>query len=539
MKKNLFLSLLIIPFLLISCGGGSDPTIDPTETPTENPTEEPTEEVPTETPSTGNSELEQLAKDKLSTRRKTVNHINSFGETPVTELYFSFEKSGLIESSSESISVMFTENEIYKTSEKEKVESSQTLYTYETFYTGIVGESYYFAEINKDNLVSSIAREYLITNDDIQSYEIDKITPEKASELVSSEMAINDLSILGEYGYWKEILSNTTYKDIDHELVVRENFVRTISNGYSEGYQCTLYNLIVTFDESLNITSGTFTVSKYSKENWDLDAHSPLEDAEATSVTKISLDGVTYGVPSKTGNKPLYDVSKYLVSSLKDEVTLSNFVYDSSTGTNIVSDPNTLFAREPVDAPTATIQEQKLYLPETALNIYDLYITSSSDETVVTTDEFGWVVVGEPGTTATLTIGNAKNNNLAEIEITVVKSPLLNKPMFAYNVFMVSEEGTYENSGSRPSLTVDSMNPIIMAVTTHNAGPFDVLPVGFYIQDKNIISVKLCEDQEQYYDISTNAIYFEVTPLAKGETWFAVLDATVGEGVYEITIIIN
>ena len=290
--------------------------------------------------------------------------------------------------------------------------------------------------------------------------------------------------------------------------------------------------------------SGTLTTTKYAKDNWDSEAHAPNENAEYSSKVKLSLDGVEYGQPLETTNKTMLDLSKYFVTGLNSSVIeFSNFVTNPTTGMPIYSEGNKVYPNEPIDCPVDFIKENNAYTPSTALDVSTLYITGCSVEDFLSLDNYGWTVTGAVGDKAIIYIGNSYNDKLAEVEVEVVASPVKTKANLSPNIFFVTQAENnnyaYDGSGGRPTLTINTSETITLAISTNNSGPFDELGVGFWFSKTGVASAKLVSDQVDYYHISKNAVYFEITAVSSGECVFAITDAATREGIFEISLIVN
>lgn len=528
MKKMPKLLLLLVPFLLVSCGPTSNPTSEPTA-PSEEPTTEPT--------SSTDDEFKKLVINTIGSKTKLSNHIKTFADTSIVSLNTSSSKENAYSSESTTTNIMFRSKEIYANSVIEESTSTTANTTSETTYIGIVDDVYYNANIGES--VFSNVRRYKIT-DDRKLYEIDKITLAEAEEQLLGSKDSYDMSMITEYSFWSDILSANA-RQRTFEYTIFDDYVRVVVEAYTEGYTNTDYQFIVSFDYDLKLISGVLNTTKYSSDDWDKTNHIPLEDALFTSKSKVSLDGVEYGEPLETTNKTMIDLSSYFIETLNSSlITINNSATNPVTGMPVYSEANTVYPKQPIDCPVDLIKENKAFAPATALDVNSLYITGVSKEGFLTADEFGWNVTGNIDDTAKVYIGNAFNPVLAEIEVTIVKNPIKNKTVIGSNVFFVtdSETGnyTYNAGGVRPTLICKEKNTIILAVATHNEGPFDEITVGFHLTN-TIISCEVLADQEQYYEqYSYAAVYFSLTVESAGETVLAITDKTTGEGFFEITV---
>ena len=163
-----------------------------------------------------------------------------------------------------------------------------------------------------------------------------------------------------------------------------------------------------------------------------------------------------------------------------------------------------------------------------------------------------WRIVGLQGSYSGLVAAGAIDIDLIfydvcamghEVEVEVVASPVKTKANLSPNVFFVTQAENnnyaYDGSGERPTLTINTSETITLAISTNNSGPFDELGVGFWFSKTGVASAKLVSDQVDYYHISKNAVYFEITAVSSGECVFAITNAATREGIFEISLIVN
>ena len=536
MAKLSKLSLLLVPLMLVSCS----PTSTPSE-PSIEPSTEPTVEPSTsEDPTSSNAEFEKQVKNTIGSKTKLSNHIKSFAETSIVTMNYYSSNESSYSSSESTTSVMHKSKEVYATVNSTETTTTTSKSSFETIYSGIVDGIYYNANIS-DSVLSNVRR-YKISETS-QPYELDKITLENAESSLASNKTLYNLSIISEYGFWSDILSASA-RERSYSYTIYDDYIRVVLEAYTEGYNCTDYQFIVSFDLDLKLTSGVLNTTKYEEKNWDKTTHKPVADAAHTVKTKVSLDGVEYGEPLETKDSTIIPLDDYFTQSLNPSlIEITNSVNNPVTGMSIYSEPNTIYPRQPLDCPVDLIKENKAYSPATALDTASLYITGTSKEGFITCDQYGWTVTGAIGDKAMLYIGNSFNEKLCEIEVEIVQSPVKNNAIISPSLIFVTDSTsgnyTFNPNGERPTLVMNSKNTIVVAIATYNDGPFDDIPVAFSMKNK-IVTAQLVEDQTQYYEtVSYRAIYFTITALTAGETVFAIVDKNTGEGFFEVALKVN
>lgn len=552
MKKLTKFPILVLASLLVACGPTSNPTSEPSSEPTTapttsdpepttDPTTEPSVSTPTVSdPTTSPDEnlYEKSVNEKIGTYDLLKTFISKLGEEVVNKINFTSTNLTSYSNTEVQIETMFRSHEAYSVTTSTNKKSSGDEVSKETIYKGIVDGLYYDANLSTVSGFSNVKRAKI--SDEKEVYETDVMSQELVDEELSSFKSSLNLGVLAGYGYWEKIIDNESFVLSEYTVTVSETTARVVLKGYQEGYQSSVYTLIANFDENVKLTSGTLTTEKYANSNWDSEKHEPISKTKVSGKTKCSLDGVEYGEPLPTSDKTMVDLSKYFVESLNSNIVITNFVNDPMTGMSVYSEPNTVYPNQPIDCPVDYIIENGLYTPSTALDVSNLYITGASKEGFLSLDGYGWVVSGEIGEKATIYIGNCFNDKLGEIEVEIVESPIPNNPMINPSVRVVEgEDYVFNDSGSLPTLEISNMNTIVMAIGTYNPGPFDSLPIGFWVEKTDIAEFELVENQKDYYSYGKNAIYFTVKPLKAGTTKFAITDAKTGEGFYEINLTVK
>ena len=551
MKKLKKLPLLAVSLLLAACGPTSEPTtseqpsepatsvVDPTTSITVPSTETTTNPTDPSISNPNNEEYKNAVQEKIGSLPLFKNFIKGLSDEPIVKVNFTTSTTGSYSNEESQIETMFRSDEVYSVSTNIDHKTGGDEIEKETTYVGIVDGLLYDASLSTNEIFSNVKR-YKIA-DSKEFYQTDIITQDEANAKVDEVRATNNLSCLSSYGYWDTVVANEKFVQTSYDLTINDKNARVVIKGYQEKGSKLDITLIANFDEDVKLESGTLSVDRYTTANWDTENHKPADTNKTTSKQKVSLDGVEYGEPLKTSNKTMIDLSKYFVNTLCAGIVISNFVSDPLTGRTVYSENNEVFANQPVDCPVDYIMQNKLYSPETALDVSSLYITGASKDGFLKSDGYGWVIKGEIGEKATLYIGNSFNEKLAEVEVTIVQSPIKNNPMINPSIFGVSGNNyEYNKDSGRPTLTITSTDTIVMAISTYNAGPFDSYPISFWTSESGIISAKLCEDQEQYYEAhQANAIYFEITALKSGSTVFAITDSSTGEGHAEISITVT
>jgi hypothetical protein len=554
MKKLTKFPILVLASLLVACGPSSTPTTEPTTeptpttsntepttVPTTDPTTEPSISNPTvsdPTTSVQDNKYEKAVNEKLGTYDLLKTFVLGLGDEVVNKINFTTSNLTSYSNTEDQIETMFRSHEIYSVTTSTNKKSSGDEVSKETIYKGIVDGLYYEANLSTVSNYSNVKRVKI--SDEKEVYETDVMSQEYVEEELASLKSSVNLGVLSGYGYWENVIDNDELVQTEYTVTIDASSSRVVLKGYQEGYQSTVYTLIANFDENIKLISGSLTTEKYAKSNWDSEKHEPISKTKISSKTKCTLDGVEYGEPLPTSKKTMIDLSKYFVESLNSNIVVTNFVTDPMSGMAVYSEPNTVFPNQPLDCPVDYIIENGLYAPSTALDVSNLYITGASKEGFLSLDGYGWVVSGEIGDKATIYIGNCFNDKLGEVEIEIVKSPIANNPMINPSIRVVEGEGyDYSDNGSLPTLEISDMNTIVMSIGTYNPGPFDSLPISFWVEKSGIAEFTLVENQKDYYSYGSNAIYFTVKPLKAGTTKFAIADAKTGEGYYEISLTVK
>ena len=255
MAKLSKLSLLLVPLMLVSCS----PTSTPSE-PSIEPSTEPTVEPSTsEDPTSSNAEFEKQVKNTIGSKTKLSNHLKSFAETSIVTMNYYSSNESSYSSSESTTSVMHKSKEVYATVNSTETTTTTSKSSFETIYSGIVDGIYYNANIS-DSVLSNVRR-YKISETS-QPYELDKITLENAESSLASNKTLYNLSIISEYGFWSDILSASA-RERSYSYTIYDDYIRVVLEAYTEGYNCTDYQFIVSFDLDLKLTSGVLNTTKY------------------------------------------------------------------------------------------------------------------------------------------------------------------------------------------------------------------------------------------------------------------------------------
>lgn len=529
MKTKNILSLLLIGLLTLTGCGKKDDTKDTGSsdtTPTDSSTPSIDDTNPTETEAElklGNvtrlkTHLETLATEKLSSITKSTYYKTSAKET-TTDVVTTFKTSEILTTT---------------TITDHKNQTNSISNTYE----GIVDKIYYKIELDGD--YSHASRSKIV--DTIDPMYKDQIIEVDAQENLQTTVNNENLSVATTFNYWSKLFDEkTTVKN--YNLQDNTEDIRVVITAWSKSYSnYNDYQFVGSFSKDYKLSSGTLITNQYSDSNWDSEQNIALPNAQPYSTKRISINSITYGNQEETSTTTLIDVSNYFISSLK-KISITNFTYDSRY--NIVtSQPNKLFPNESVDCPVESIKSNNLFLPSTALDVSNLVITGTSNENALIKTESGWVT-GEIGQTATISIGNSFNKELAQIDIEIVDSGIVKIPLFTCPT-ITPVDNTHVTSTSDPEFfidkfIVDTSETLVFAVSTDNAGPFDTVErLKYEIVDNSIVEINVPE-QSQYFEqyqskLGKNVVYIEITAKAIGTTKIIFRDnKDSGEAITEIS----
>lgn len=553
--KNKYL-LLSLCFLLAACNNtnNSSSSIDKNQnSSSSNISLSSSSSIDNSSSSTDNSDSSSstnnqtdLVTEKIGTLNKLYDYLNSYTDIDIKSL----QKSKSTQSSTTNETTL--ETVTFRLNETLSISKTTNLNTNEiktnTNYLGIINDVYY--DLSVYDYTNSSASRKLIVDEPKYGYN-DQITPADAENDFDSKNANFNLLSLTGYSFWNKLFSTSFNQRNDYTITPSGDNFRVTITGYNDKYATKSdYSFIATFDKNLNILSGTFNEKQYDKNSWDSTNHTPVSGATHIVYKKTSLDSVIYGTPEQS-TSPMFDITPYFMTSITNPVdnpiTLQNYVYDA-TWSIVYSEPNQLITEAAIEIPTDYIKENNLYKPTTAIDLDSLIITNTTNEEAIVADGYGGWVAGKVDSSTTLTIGNSFIENLFTVDITIVKSPVLNAPNLTETAFIpLDNEVTvsFDSLNYRDEVILSNSNSRFIGLTTSNEGPFeDFSKITFTIANPEIISIKVATNQLELFDVfksefGNRMLYIEVTPLCSITSQTTVSIEVNNEAVAFANFIIN
>lgn len=355
---------------------------------------------------------------------------------------------------------------------------------------------------------------------------------------------------------WKDFFSGeSSYYNL--YLPDAKDYIRVRASTFSEqkGYNDQLlygyvYNFVALFSPDFQLTEGTLNISKYQADNWNVENQSPIDSENIYQKDVIALSSITYGEKVAT-TTPMIDMSTYWTTSVSNIYCTTQYLNETTWMYVTPDNPNDLFAGSEV-----ILNEDFLCAPETAIDRDTIRILSSSNENAVRFDaDMGYWAAQTVGETATLTIGNDFNPNLAQVEVTVIDMPVSqNTPMISpsneWDLAMSMDGSTeatftaYDETLETATLKLTQPGNANYLIATQNAGPFDGLEeITFQCLDGNEAVATLSVDTEMNASMSNLPedywyyAFISVTAHSAGTTKYAILYQ--GEPIRELTIIVG
>ena len=246
-----------------------------------------------------------------------------------------------------------------------------------------------------------------------------------------------------------------------YELFETDGGYTVLANAYVSRTEATYnyWEITAELDDQFHLTY--FLVYRYnsiSSENWDTDENKPL-DISSLSQTSLTLEDITYG--ELTEKSPLlenYDTG--FISQINEANVQFGSLNDMGTGLGQVH-------TEPQIGDIVVVDQSSLdVLPTDAIDMDTLVITDSSNEEVIafTNDDMSgryfWTVLANGDTT--LTIGNAADENLYTLDLTVEAVA----EQSSYELFNLTDGGmTFTITANKNDIATASA-----AVTDENGG---------------------------------------------------------------------
>lgn len=355
---------------------------------------------------------------------------------------------------------------------------------------------------------------------------------------------------------WKDLFDgDLSYYNL--YLPDTKDYIRVRASTVSEqkGYNDQIlygnvYTFVALFNLDFKLTEGTLNISKYQKDNWNVENQSPIDSENIYQKDVISLSSMTYGVKEAT-TTPIMDMSTYWTTSVSQLYCTTRYLNESTWMYETPENENDLFAGVEV-----ILNDEFLCAPETAIDRDTIRILQSSNENAVKFDanEGAWIaqIAGE---TATLTIGNEFNPNLAQVEVTVIeKAVSQNTPMIApsneWDQAICLDESTevtynaYDETLGSAVLHATNAGEASYLIATQNSGPFDGLEGEFTFQclDDNgaVASLSIDEMNASLTNLSEDYWYYvfiHVNFQSSGTTKYVI--SYQGEPIREITIVVD
>lgn len=430
----------------------------------------------------------------------------------------------------------FKTQEILTTTQEENAEVMQ--------YNGYVNHVYY--DITKNKYSTFGSRQKVGEADSVltEAEVLENLQNSYANKLDMTSSLWKEL-FDGELSYYNLYLPDT--KDY-----IR---VRASTIGEQKGYNDqvlygNVYTFVAFFNLDFQLTEGTLNIAKYQANNWNVEDHGPIDSETIYQKDTISLSSIIYGAKEAT-TTPMIDMSTYWTTSVSDIYCTTRVLNESTWMYDTPENPNDLFAGVEV-----VLNDEFTCAPETAIDRDTIRILSSSNENAVKFDvDAGAWIAQAAGETATLTIGNEFNPDLAQVEVTVIeKAVSQNTPMIAPSnewdqvvCLDASTEVTYtdydETLGSAV-LHATQVGEASYLIATQNSGPFDGLDGEFTFQclDDNgaVASLSIDEMNASLINLPEDYWYYvfiHVSFQSSGTTKYAI--SYQGEPIREITIVVD
>lgn len=470
MKKTKYLSLLVLPLLLVACGETSS---TPTPSSSEPTTSEGTSSESSSSSSTSENTAQKEVDEKVGTFELLKGVLSSY--------------EGVSKVITTSIEGETTTTDTLTIKTREVLQISETEKETTTIYNGYVDGAKYYASIDsypyvEREKVYADGTEGLSYRDKTESQVLEQLnkTIKSASDVTSGIWA-NFFTATQEQTYGTTGTSISSYSATlkDNEIEIRakgyENQYKTAygDNGLEYTFNgANEYTFVAYLDANYILKTGNLTCKYYNTEGCDTTTKLPLESATATSTSKYNVTSFEAGNREETGTTPLYeDISNYFMTSITDKAYYqANLGYDSSWNT-IFGNKNEAFLGSTIESYNIKTFESndngditdKYFLPATATDRDDFKIIASSSPAIAQ-DEYGsWTVSSDTsyiGTSVTLTLGNDFVANLGTITLTIAQDP---------NAGGSSGDSGTTTDGTEININFDETEPYFI----NNTGTFD------------------------------------------------------------------
>ena len=276
-------------------------------------------------------------------------------------------------------------------------------------YAGILDNVYYSTETGTG--FDSASRKKIV--DEVQSYD-QEITLDDAQKSIQNIQNHNGLPFLFSNGEMGSLTGKINFLAAVEEKNTQISFSSVLGSDGKETVHYVSYYEEKSLDldhptsydydftlviENGKISEATLTGMAAATDNWDLDKHEPKEGTG--TFMSFHLENVTYvdALP-QTGTAPLLStLPSYFITEIKH----ASF-QDYMTGKDAVIRVG--------DSYFTSLLKIDSYEPSTALDVSTITITSSSDESVIGKDSYGYGYEALKAGTTDLTLGNVFNPNL-------------------------------------------------------------------------------------------------------------------------------
>lgn len=419
MKKTKYLSLLVLPLLLVACGETSS-------TPTPSSSE----------PTTSESATQKEVEEKVGTFGLLKGVLSSY--------------EGVSKVVTTSVEGETTTTDTFTIRTREVLQTSVSGDETTTIYNGYVNGVQYYASIDSTSpwiertKVYADGTEGLGWSDKTESQVLEQLNKTiKSASNVTSGIWANLFTAEEELSYGTIGTKITSYSATskDNEIEIRakgyENQYKTAygDNGVEQTFNgSNEYTFVAYLDSNYVLKSGTLNCKFYNLENCDASTKLPLSTATATSTSSYSVTSFEAGNRETTSTTPLLDLSSYFMTSITNEAYYKVMIDYDDNWNPIYGNVNEAFLGSTIESYNIKTYEtndewemtDKYFLPATAQDYDDFEIISSSSP-AITKDEYGsWTVTSDTsyiGTSVTLTLGNDFVSNLGTVTITIAQDP--------------------------------------------------------------------------------------------------------------------
>ncbi len=425
MKKTKYLSLLVLPLLLVACGETSS----------------------TPTPSSSEPATSESTTSESTTQKEVEEKVGTF--ELLKGVLSSYEGVSKVVTSSKDDETTTTDTFTIKTREvlQTSVSGDETI----TIYNGYVDGVKYYASIDSTypwverTKVYADGTEGLSYMDITESQVLEQLnrTIKSASD-VTSGIWVNLFTAEEEQTY-----GTTGTKIASYSATLKDNEIEIRAKGYESQYKAAYgdngieytfngsneFTFVAYLDSSYVLKTGTLNCKCYNLENCDASTKLPLSTATATSTSSYSVTSFETGNRETTGTTPLFeDISNYFMTSITDEAYYKVMIDYDDNYNPIYGNVNEAFLGSTIESYNIKIYEtndeweitDKYFLPETASD-YDNFEIIASSSPAIAKDEYGsWTVTSDTsyiGTSVTLTLGNDFVSNLGTVTITIAEDP--------------------------------------------------------------------------------------------------------------------